>query len=188
MKAIRIHAFGGPEVMKLVDVEKPVPAADEILVKMYASSVNPADYIVREGGNELLRPFLKLPLGLGLDAAGVVEHLGIFGIELVQRECNFHGVRITIEAGVSAQELESAHATHFGIGGLLEAFLETGQRFLEASHLGERLAQQAVELGQGRFELLRGVNLFDRLVVGAELEVDDGEGSMHLGDVGLEFG
>ena len=76
MKAIRVNEFGGPEVMKLEEVERPVPEADEILVKMYASSVNPADYIVREGGNEVLRSFLKLPLGLGLDAAGVVEETG----------------------------------------------------------------------------------------------------------------
>ncbi|GAB3717918.1 NADP-dependent oxidoreductase [Spirosoma flavus] len=76
MKAIRIHEFGGPEVMKLEDVERPTPANDELLVKVYASSVNPADYIIRQGGNDLLRPFLKLPLGLGLDVSGVVEEVG----------------------------------------------------------------------------------------------------------------
>lgn len=76
MKAIRIHEFGGPEVMKLDEIERPVPAADEILVKVYASSVNPADYIIRQGGNDVLRSFLKLPLGLGLDVAGVVEDTG----------------------------------------------------------------------------------------------------------------
>ena len=76
MKAIRIHEFGGPEVMKLEEIERPRPAADEILIKVYASSVNPADYIIRQGGNEVLRSFLKLPLGLGLDAAGIVEETG----------------------------------------------------------------------------------------------------------------
>jgi NADPH:quinone reductase-like Zn-dependent oxidoreductase len=76
MKAIRIHEFGGPEVMKLEEVERPTHKADELLIKVYASSVNPADYIIRQGGNELLRPFLKLPLGLGLDAAGIVEAVG----------------------------------------------------------------------------------------------------------------
>ncbi len=76
MKAIRIDEFGGPEVMKIVEVDRPVPAAEEILVKVYAASVNPADYIVRQGGNDFLKPFLKLPLGLGLDAAGVVEEVG----------------------------------------------------------------------------------------------------------------
>ncbi|WP_461451364.1 NADP-dependent oxidoreductase [Mucilaginibacter sp.] len=76
MKAIRVNEFGGPEVMKLVEVECPVPKPDEILIKVYASSVNPADYIIRQGGNDLLRQFLKLPLGLGLDAAGIVEEIG----------------------------------------------------------------------------------------------------------------
>jgi NADPH:quinone reductase-like Zn-dependent oxidoreductase len=76
MKAIRIHAFGGPEVMNIEEVERPTPKPDEILVKMYASGVNPADYVVRQGGNDLLKPFLKLPLGLGLDGAGVVADIG----------------------------------------------------------------------------------------------------------------
>jgi NADPH:quinone reductase-like Zn-dependent oxidoreductase len=76
MKAIRIHEFGGPEVMKIEEVERPVPKADEILVKMYASGVNPADYVVRQGGNEILKPFLKLPLGLGLDGAGEIAEIG----------------------------------------------------------------------------------------------------------------
>ena len=76
MKAIKIHEFGGPEVMKMEEVERPVPQADEILVKMYASGVNPADYVVRQGGNHILKPFLKLPLGLGLDGAGEVEEIG----------------------------------------------------------------------------------------------------------------
>lgn len=76
MKAVQIHAFGGPEVMQLEEIARPVPAPTEILIRMYASSVNPADYIVREGGNEFLKPYLTLPLGLGLDATGVVEELG----------------------------------------------------------------------------------------------------------------
>jgi len=76
MRAIRIHEFGGPEVMRMEEVERPVPKPDEILVKMYASGVNPADYVVRQGGNEILKPFLKLPLGLGLDGAGEVEEIG----------------------------------------------------------------------------------------------------------------
>ncbi|WP_158991843.1 NADP-dependent oxidoreductase [Mucilaginibacter sp. L196] len=76
MKAIKVNEFGGPEVMKLEEVERPVPQADEILIKMYASGVNPADYVVRQGGNEILKPFLKLPLGLGLDGAGEIQEMG----------------------------------------------------------------------------------------------------------------
>ncbi len=76
MKAVRIHAFGGPEVLQLEDVARPVPAADEILIKMYASGVNPVDWVVREGGNDALRAYLTLPMTLGWDAAGVVEEVG----------------------------------------------------------------------------------------------------------------
>ncbi len=76
MKAIRIFEFGEPEVMKIVEVERPVPKADEILVKVYAASVNPADYIIRRGGNEGLKPLLKLPMALGIDGAGIVEEVG----------------------------------------------------------------------------------------------------------------
>ena len=76
MKEIRIEEFGEPEVMRIVEVERPVPKADEILVKVYAASVNPADYIIRRGGNEGLKPLLKLPMSLGIDGAGVVEDIG----------------------------------------------------------------------------------------------------------------
>lgn len=76
MKAVRIHEFGGPEVLKLDDIERPVPVADEILVKVFASGVNPVDWVVRQGGNNFLRPALKLPLTLGWDTAGIVEEIG----------------------------------------------------------------------------------------------------------------
>ncbi len=76
MKAIRIHEFGGPEVLKLEEAEIPSPAMDEILVKTYASGVNLVDCGIRRGGNDILRPLLKLPLTLGWDASGVVEEVG----------------------------------------------------------------------------------------------------------------
>ena len=76
MKAVRIHQFGGLEVLKIDDVERPVPAPNEILVKVYASGVNPVDWGIREGGNDILRPYLTLPMTLGWDAAGIVEETG----------------------------------------------------------------------------------------------------------------
>jgi NADPH:quinone reductase-like Zn-dependent oxidoreductase len=76
MKAIRIYEFGGPEVMKLEETARPKPALDEVLVKTYASGVNIVDCGVRRGGNDILRPYLKLPLTLGWDAAGIIEEVG----------------------------------------------------------------------------------------------------------------
>ncbi|WP_324671264.1 NADP-dependent oxidoreductase [Hymenobacter sp. GOD-10R] len=76
MKAVRIHTFGGPEVLQIEDVARPVPASDEILVQVHASGVNPVDWVVREGGNDALRSFLTLPLTIGWDAAGIVAEVG----------------------------------------------------------------------------------------------------------------
>ena len=76
MKAVRINEFGGAEVMKIEEIARPVPAADEILVKVYASGVNPVDWVIRNGENDALRPLLKLPMTLGWDAAGIVEEIG----------------------------------------------------------------------------------------------------------------
>ena len=96
MKAVRIHAFGGPEVLQIADIARPVPADDEILIKVYASGVNPVDWVVREGGNDALRAYLTLPMTLGWDAAGVVAALGrdVTGFQIgdaVYGEPNFPG-------------------------------------------------------------------------------------------------
>ncbi|WP_375436391.1 NADP-dependent oxidoreductase [uncultured Hymenobacter sp.] len=96
MKAVRIHAFGGPEVLQLEEVARPVPAADEILIQVYASGVNPVDWVVREGGNDALRAYLTLPMILGWDAAGVVTEVGsaVTGFQIgdaVYGEPNFPG-------------------------------------------------------------------------------------------------
>jgi NADPH2:quinone reductase len=73
MKAIRIHKFGGPEVLKLEHLEKkPVPGSNQILVQVKAAGVNPVDTYVRAGG--FGSP--SLPLTPGGDAAGVVVAVG----------------------------------------------------------------------------------------------------------------
>ncbi|MGF7230903.1 NADP-dependent oxidoreductase [Arachidicoccus sp.] len=76
MKAVRINEFGATDVLKIQEIECPIPAADEILVRVFASGVNPVDWVVRKGGNDFLRPLLKLPMTIGWDAAGIVEEVG----------------------------------------------------------------------------------------------------------------
>ena len=70
MKAIRIHEFGGPEVLKLEDVPEPRPAAGQVLVRVRAAGVNPVDTYIRSGAHAIKPP---LPYTPGLDAAGTVE-------------------------------------------------------------------------------------------------------------------
>jgi len=72
MKAIRIHKFGGPEVLQLEDVPRPEPGTHQVLVRVHAAGVNPADWKIREG------KFGKIPLPsiMGIDFSGEIEALG----------------------------------------------------------------------------------------------------------------
>ena len=78
MKAITHCEYGGPEVLTLVDVEKPTPADNQVLVRVRAASVNPLDLTIR--GLWLLRPIsgMRKPKDtrLGVDYAGTVEAVG----------------------------------------------------------------------------------------------------------------
>ena len=75
MKAIVIHEYGGPEVLKYEDVPRPEPKAEQILIRVIAAGVNPVDGMIRSGmfakdGNG------AFPMVLGGDIAGVVERVG----------------------------------------------------------------------------------------------------------------
>lgn len=72
MKAIRIHSFGGPEVMKLEDVPDPKPGEGQVLIKVHAVGINPVDTYIR-AGKYGPRQF---PFTPGSDAAGVVQAVG----------------------------------------------------------------------------------------------------------------
>lgn len=73
MKAVRIHEFGGPEALRVEDLPKPQPAADEVLIQVLGASINPVDYKIRNGG---YLPKDALPITLGRDVAGLVEAVG----------------------------------------------------------------------------------------------------------------
>ena len=73
MKAIRVHEFGGPEVMKLEDVPDPHPGPTQVLVEVRAAGVNPVDAYIRTG-TYASKP--QLPYTPGSDAAGIVAAVG----------------------------------------------------------------------------------------------------------------
>jgi NADPH:quinone reductase-like Zn-dependent oxidoreductase len=75
MKAIRIHHFGSPDVLELDEIEIPQPAEDEVLIKVYASAVNPVDQKIVAGQAQEKFPS-KLPLTIGWDVSGVIEQAG----------------------------------------------------------------------------------------------------------------
>src|SRR5713101_6837185 len=73
MKAIRVSAYGGPEVLKLEEIAAPKPDAGQVLVRNHAVGVNPVDTYLRSNTDNR-GP--KLPYTPGSDAAGVVEAVG----------------------------------------------------------------------------------------------------------------
>jgi NADPH:quinone reductase-like Zn-dependent oxidoreductase len=75
MRAAQISAYGGPDVLKIVDVPVPSPGPGEVLVKVAAAGVNPVDWKIREGYLAEAAP-LTFPATLGNDAAGTIEALG----------------------------------------------------------------------------------------------------------------
>jgi len=73
MRAVTLPRFGGPELLEVSDVQRPVPGPGEILVRVLASGTNPVDAKIRAGGSWAE---LSFPAVLGYDAAGVVEAVG----------------------------------------------------------------------------------------------------------------
>ena len=70
MKAVRIHEFGGPSVLRYEEAPTPEPASDQILIRVHAAGINPVYGKIRSGRYRF-RP--ELPAILGRDVSGVVE-------------------------------------------------------------------------------------------------------------------
>ena len=72
MKAIRVYAHGGPEVLKLEEQPRPTPGSEQVLIRIHAAGVNPVDTYIRAGAYSIS----NLPYTPGFDAGGVVEAVG----------------------------------------------------------------------------------------------------------------
>ena len=81
MKAVVIEKYGGVDVLEIKDIPMPVVGEHDLLIEVYASSVNPVDWKIREGYLKDMIPY-KFPLVLGWDVAGIVKepgsHTGLF--------------------------------------------------------------------------------------------------------------
>jgi NADPH:quinone reductase-like Zn-dependent oxidoreductase len=75
LRGIAINEFGGPERMELMELPDPLVGPDVVVIDVKAAGVNPADYKIRAGGMET-RYVHHFPVGIGWDAAGVVEAVG----------------------------------------------------------------------------------------------------------------
>ncbi|MBF6045664.1 zinc-binding dehydrogenase [Streptomyces sp. NRRL B-1677] len=110
MHAIRQETAGGPEVLQLVETDRPVPGPTEILVRVRAAGVNPVDWKTRARGHYHTGDIP--PFGLGFDVSGVVEAVGD-GVTLYAPGDEVYGMpRFPHPAGAYA-EYVAAPTRHF---------------------------------------------------------------------------
>ena len=76
MKAIYIESYGGPEVLEFGERSQPVPKPRQVLIEVHAASVNPRDWLLREGRYVFRHLTRGFPLVLGSDVSGVVVEVG----------------------------------------------------------------------------------------------------------------
>jgi NADPH:quinone reductase-like Zn-dependent oxidoreductase len=74
-RAVRFDKYGGIEVLHLVEVDRPVPGPEQVLVRVKAAGINPGEAAIREGVFAKQWP-AKFPSGQGSDLAGIVEEVG----------------------------------------------------------------------------------------------------------------
>jgi NADPH:quinone reductase-like Zn-dependent oxidoreductase len=160
MKAVRIHQYGGPEVLKYEEAARPNLLPDDVLIRVHGAGVNPVDWKVREGYLKE-RVHHSLPLILGWDVSGVVEATGSAvsrfkaGDELYSRPdlardgayAEYIAVR-EAEAALKPKSIDHIHAAAIPLAGLT-----AWQSLFDAAKLssGERVLIHAAAGGVGTF-------------------------------------
>lgn len=110
MRAVSQDIAGGPDVLKMITTDRPVPGPTEILVRVHAAGVNPTDWKSRSQGAFMTGA--KAPFTLGFDVSGVVEAVGL-GVTLFAPGDKVFGMpRFPHPAGAYA-EYVTAPARHF---------------------------------------------------------------------------
>jgi len=107
MKAIRVHKFGGPEVLQLDDVPDPKAGPGQVVVRIRAAGVNPVDTYIRSGSYAMLP---TLPYVPGNDCAGVIETAGQ-GVTRFKRGDRVYVVRTTTPMSGGYAELALCEAS-----------------------------------------------------------------------------
>ena len=156
MRALRIHAYGGPEVMRLEDAPRPTPGPGQVLVRVRAASVNPIDWKMRSGMMEKVFP-ISFPRTLGRDCAGEMEGGLIAGVT-DPRTDGTHAEYALLPADQAApipEDLDPAEAASLCVTGLAayialveNARLVGGQRVLVHSGAGG-VGSLAIQMARG---------------------------------------
>ena len=75
MKAVQFDEYGGPEVLKIVEIDEPHAGPGQVRIAVNAAGVNPAEWKIRAG---LFKDFMpvEFPSGVGFEGAGIVDEVG----------------------------------------------------------------------------------------------------------------
>ena len=143
MRAISPRTWGGPEVLELIEVDRPVPIATEVLVRVHAAAINPTDWKSRRSG----AGYWHDPAILGYDVAGVVEQVGlgvtlyqpgdeVFGMPWFPRQAGAYAQYVTAPARQFARK--PAGLTFVEAAALPLAALTAWQSLIETGRLLQR--------------------------------------------------
>lgn len=158
MRAVIQTSFGGPEVLEVVETDRPRPLAGEVVVKVHASAVNPADVAVRSGDFPLLG---EPPFGVGWDISGVVEEAGlgsvfavgdeVYGMPLFPRAATGYAEYVAAPSRQLARKPASLDHVHAAAVPL--AALTAWQGLVRAANVkeGDRVLIQRAAGGVGHF-------------------------------------
>ena len=101
MKAIRVHEYGGPDVLRYEEAPRPEPGPGEVLVRIRAAGVNPVDWKVREGHRREALAY-RMPFVPGWDVSGVVEATGP-NVTLLTKGDEVYGYSSVVRNGAYAE-------------------------------------------------------------------------------------
>ncbi|MEE1825891.1 NADP-dependent oxidoreductase [Streptomyces sp. BE20] len=142
MRAVIQKSVGGPEVLEVVEIDRPSPLGAEVLVRVHASGVNPVDAAVRSGNYPLLG---EPPFGVGWDISGVVEAVGpgarfkpgdeVFGLPFFPRAATGYAEYVAVPSRQVARK--PASLDHVQAAALPLAALTAWQGLVDAARLSE---------------------------------------------------
>jgi NADPH:quinone reductase-like Zn-dependent oxidoreductase len=136
VRALLIHEYGGPEQLRVDEAPEPAPGAGEIRVKVAAASINPIDGKILRGPASGGKPLVE-PLGLGFDAAGVVDAIGdgVTGTQ-VGDEVFGLGRQTQAEYAVLTDWTHKPASLDWGVAGAAGTVIETATRGLDLLGVG----------------------------------------------------
>ncbi|MGW6280262.1 NADP-dependent oxidoreductase [Kribbella sp. NPDC055071] len=138
-RAVRLDAFGGPEVLDLREVPAPEAGPGQVRVRVTAAGLNPMDWIITADADTAARFGLSLPTGFGTDYAGVVDQIGagvtgfapgdrVFGGALSRAVADYVVVDVAV-----ATAADEAHHTPDGVDDRTAATLAIAGRAASAA-------------------------------------------------------